>query len=143
MSGGSRLLHLPPELRDAVYHYVALDDRLAFADIIRRPSMLQTCKQVRREYASIFFADDHIAFDAYYVETNGWAAVTSKGAKLDLFGRARFVDMAGLVNSPAAAQRYCQKYCERVGGSRMKRHHGIMSLFFNGCPRYWMWTAPD
>lgn len=143
MSGGSRLLLLPPELRDAVYHFVALDDRLAFADHLRRPSMLRICKQLRREYASIFFADDLVAFDAYYAETNEWATVVAKAAKLDLFGRARFVDMAGQVNSPAGAQRYCQRYGERIGGSRAKRHHGILTVSVNGSPRNWMWIVSD
>ncbi|KAF2173862.1 hypothetical protein M409DRAFT_48777 [Zasmidium cellare ATCC 36951] len=111
MSVGSRLLRLPPELRDAVYHFVALDDRLAFADHIRRPPLLRTCKQLRQEYASIFFAHEFVVFDAYYPETDWWSLVGGKSAKMDLFGRARFIDMAGFCNSLAGAQRHCQKYC--------------------------------
>lgn len=138
------LLGLPAELRDEILGFVALDDRIAFADHFRRPSLLQVCKQLREEHASVFFADDLVTFDAYYPETASWCAVAGKAAKMDLFERATgWADMIGIVNSAAGAKRYCQKQAELTANSFWKPRHGIMTLSINGAPRYWMYSIRE
>lgn len=135
-------MRLPAELRDEIYHFVALNDCFVFADHVHRPSLLQACRQLREEYACVFFADGLVAFDEYHLETDAWSVVLGKTAKMDVFARSLFVDMAGLVNSLAGAQRYCQKRCERTASPHVKRRrHGIMTLSINGSPRYWTWFA--
>lgn len=140
MAAGSPLLELPAELLDEVYHYVALNDRLAFADRTSRLPLLRTCRQLREEYATIFFAGDFVKMDAYYPETDSWCAVIDNAAKMDLFCRARFVDMAGKVNSRAGAQRHCQNVSECMTYVFWMPRHGIMTLSLHGAERYWMWT---
>lgn len=56
---GSRLLDLPPELRNRIYYYTALDavGRHASNPRYGAPGLLAVCRQVRQEFSSLYFSD--------------------------------------------------------------------------------------
>lgn len=56
------LLHLPPEIRNQIYHHVLSQPRGIFLNSLQRPSLLATCRQVQQEALPIFFSSNQFEF---------------------------------------------------------------------------------
>lgn len=56
------LLHLPPEIRNQIYHHALSESRGLFLNSLQRPSLLATCRQIQQEALPIFFFSKHFDF---------------------------------------------------------------------------------
>lgn len=61
----SRLLRLPAELRNEIYRYTVIDDSAIIIDVhgFREPHLFMACKEVRKEAAPIFYAENKFQID--------------------------------------------------------------------------------
>ncbi|KAK5127348.1 hypothetical protein LTR85_006687 [Meristemomyces frigidus] len=62
----SRLLSLPPEMRNRIYRAVLVEDGIRIEapnHIPLPPALLQTCRQIRRECRGIFLKENEFMFD--------------------------------------------------------------------------------
>lgn len=57
---GSRLLQLPPELRNMIWEYAVVDSRIITIDTngLQEPSLLTTSKEIRQEAVTIFYSEN-------------------------------------------------------------------------------------
>jgi len=54
----SRLLQLPPELRNRIYEHAVFDNVVMITPSLKQPSLLHSCKQIREEALGIFYANE-------------------------------------------------------------------------------------
>jgi len=131
----SPLLDLPAELRNRIYELLVPYDIEAYADNLRRPSLLQVGAQTKREYPGIFFGSDLLKLDAYYDATDAWCSVSGAQAKLAILQKCTFTDLTDFW-SLASARRYCQ----RVSYNRENVQRGIMTVATNAGFKRWQWS---
>jgi hypothetical protein len=55
-------LHLPPEIRNQIYHNVLSEPRGLFLNSLQRPPLLATCRQIQREPLPILFPSNRFEF---------------------------------------------------------------------------------
>jgi hypothetical protein len=131
----SSLLTLPAELRIRIYECHLPDALAVFADTTVPPTLLQTSRQVRSEFADVFYGSECLKLDAYYSNTDAWcplAGATAKravleGAKIQLKDLADFWSLAS-----------ARRYCQHVVGDRGR---GIMTVVVKGGFTRWMWSS--
>jgi hypothetical protein len=68
----SSLLTLPAELRTRIYECHLPDALAVFADTTEPPTLLQTSRQLRSEFADVFYGSECLKLDAYYSNTDAW-----------------------------------------------------------------------
>ena len=133
----SSILTLPAELRLRIYEYHLPDALAVFADTTEPPTLLQTSRQLRSEFADVFYGSECLKLDAYYSITDTWCPLAAASAKRAVLAGAR-IQLKDLADfwSLASARRYCQ----HVVGDRGR---GIMTVVVKGGFKRWMWlTAP-
>lgn len=54
-----RFLHLPPEIRNQIYHHVLSETRSLFLNSLQRPALLATCRQIQQEASPILFSSNY------------------------------------------------------------------------------------
>lgn len=128
-------LALPAELRLLCYELVVDDDLHQFAASFRKPSLLHVCRQLRNEYAGVFF--NGVTIDSYYHETACWVPVSGKAAKMAIVEQCKFTHLVSY-SSLASAQRYC----ERGFFSCSNQQRGILTVAngSNASLRWWQWS---
>lgn len=131
-------LALPPEIRNTIYEHLLPSTLATFADNLQPPGLVQTNRQLRAEFASVFYASESLRLDAYYTATDSWCALTDARAKRVVLENAgtqgEFKDLADFW-SLASARRYCQHVVGR------ERGRGIMTVMTEAGFRRWMWLA--
>jgi hypothetical protein len=130
----SALLNLPAELRNSIYEHYLPYALATYADTLRPPALLQVSRQVRREFASVFYSSECLKLDVYYSSTDSWCLLAGAGAKRAVLER-KEIDLKDLADfwSLASARRHCQ----HVGGDRQR---GIMTVMTLAGFRRWMWS---
>lgn len=131
----SPFLALPPELRNRIYDFALLADVERFAETPRIPTLLGVCRQVRHEYAGVFYGTNRVKLDAYYGETDSWCEVRGGKAKQAVLEHATFLDLFEFW-SLASARRYCQR------NSRENVQKGLVTISTNTASfRRWQWSV--
>lgn len=130
----ARLLSLPAELRNKIYEHHLPDSLAAYADNLRPPPLLQVSRQVRREFAGIFYSSECLKLDVYYSSTDSWCPLAEAQAKRAVLA-SQEMELKDLADfwSLASARRHCQ----HVGGDRQR---GIMTVMTPAGFRRWMWS---
>jgi hypothetical protein len=128
------LLNLPAELRNTIYEHHLPHALTTYADTLHPPALLQVSRQVRREFASVFYGSECLKLDIYYSSTDIWCPLVDARAKRAVLEskEIRFKDLADFW-SLASARRHCQ----HVGGDRQR---GIMTVMTTAGFRRWMWS---
>jgi hypothetical protein len=131
----SSLLTLPAELRIRIYECHLPDALAVFADTTEPPTLLQTSRQLRSEFADVFYGSEYLKLDAYYSNTDAWCPLAAASAKRAVLEGAR-IQLKDLADfwSLASARRYCQ----HVVGDRGR---GIMTVVVKGGFKRWMWST--
>jgi hypothetical protein len=129
----STLLSLPAELRNRIYEHVLSDALATYADTLHPPTLLQVSRQVKREFAGIFYSSECLKLDVYYSSTDSWCPLAEARAKRAVL-ESKEMQVKDLANfwSLASARRHCQ----HVGGDRQR---GIMTVMTPAGFRRWMW----
>ena len=130
----SALLNLPAELRNAIYEHHLPHALAAYADTLHPPALLQVSRQIRREFAAVFYSSDCLKLDIYYSGTDTWCPLVEARAKRAVLERQeiKLKDLADFW-SLASARRHCQ----HVGGDRQR---GIMTVVTTAGFRRWEWS---
>lgn len=100
----SRLLTLPPELRNRIYEYVFLDHLLAWhldgsgQKARKIPSILQTCHNIRNEAKSLFYSDETFTMERCFQDPRehrmgDWAQISNPEKKESILRGARIARM--------------------------------------------------
>lgn len=131
----SSLLSLPAELRIRIYECHLPDALAVFADTTILPTLLRTSRQLRSEFADVFYGSECLKLDAYYSNTDTWCPLAEASAKRAVLEDAR-IQLKDLADfwSLASARRYCQ----HVAGDRGR---GIVTVMAKGGFKRWMWSA--
>ena len=131
----SSLLSLPAELRIRIYEFHLPDALAVFADTTILPTLLRTSRQLRSEFADVFYGSECLKLDAYYSNTDTWCPLAEASAKRAVLEDAR-IQLKDLADfwSLASARRYCQ----HVAGDRGR---GIVTVMAKGGFKRWMWSA--
>lgn len=130
----SPLLNLPAELRNTIYEHHLPQALDTYADTLRPPALLQVSRQIRREFAGVFYGSDSLKLDVYYNSTDSWCPLPDARAKRAVL-ESQEIELKDLADfwSLASARRHCQ----HVGGDRKR---GIMTVMTTTGFRRWMFS---
>lgn len=131
---GSRLLSLPPELRNNIYHLVLVEPRAIVIDDQRppppEPGLLSVCKQIRSEAIGVYFKANLFRFIIHDLDATTyirWCVASHK--RKSCHKRFEVRESYNWTNLLVWLKAYYDGRCRRVGPT--KRGRGIPMVVYN------------